>query len=90
MDTNTTTHRSQLMSEVIIAKPSLGMQGFDLKQHLEVIEIELINNALLKTNGVVASSARLLGIRRTTLIEKMKKYQIVKNKCLNESIVLEK
>lgn len=84
MDTNTTIYRSQLMSEIVIAKPSLGMQGFDLKQHLEVIEIDLINDALLRTNGVVASAARLLGIRRTTLIEKMKKYQVVKNKRVNE------
>jgi DNA-binding NtrC family response regulator len=83
MDINSL-NRSHIMSEIIIARPSLGMQGFDLKQHLEVIEIELINDALVKSKGIVASAARLLGIRRTTLIEKMKKYQIVKNKLINE------
>lgn len=84
MDNSFSNSRSQLMSEVIITKPCLGMQGFDLKQHLEVIEIELINDALMRANSVVAAAARLLGIRRTTLIEKMKKYQIIKNKSSNE------
>lgn len=84
MDSNTLNHRSQLMSEVVITKPSLGMQGFDLKQYLEVIEIQLINDALVRANNVVAVAARILGVRRTTLIEKMKKYQIIKNKRINE------
>lgn len=67
------------MDQVIMVKADLNDNGFDLKQHLETIEINLINEALLKAQGVVATAARILGIRRTTLIEKMKKYHIVRN-----------
>ena len=38
------------------------------------IEISMIKQALEQTNGVVAKAAETLGLRRTTLIEKMKKY----------------
>lgn len=67
------------LDEVIMVKPDLSASGFDLKQHLEAIEVALINEALQKAQGVVATAARILGIRRTTLIEKMRKYQIVRN-----------
>jgi len=50
--------------------------GFDLKQQLETIEIGWINAALEACDGVVAKAARQLGIRRTTLVEKMRKYQM--------------
>lgn len=66
------------LDTVIMVKPDLSTTGFDLKQHLEAIEVELIQEALQKASGVVAIAARLLGVRRTTLIEKMKKYHIAK------------
>jgi len=66
------------LNQVVMVKPDLLSQGFDLKQHVVDIEISLINEALLKSEGVVVKAARLLGIRRTTLIEKIKKYQLVK------------
>jgi sigma-54 specific flagellar transcriptional regulator A len=50
--------------------------GFDLKEYLVEIETKLINQALNKSNQVVARAATLLAIRRTTLVEKMKKYGI--------------
>lgn len=53
--------------------PELGM---DLKLHLEKIERGYINQALEQTAGVVARAADLLQIRRTTLVEKMRKYGI--------------
>ena len=40
------------------------------------IEISLIQQALEQTNGVVAHAAQLLGLRRTTLVEKLRKYQL--------------
>ena len=39
----------------------------------------LIEQALSKTNNVVARAASMLNIRRTTLVEKMRKYQIDRN-----------
>ena len=84
MDVEQTQNRMALMDSIILVKPSLDAQGFDLKVYLENIEVELINVALEKSRGIVAMAAKLLGIRRTTLIEKMKKYQIYKNKCIND------
>ena len=48
----------------------------DLRRHLQDIEIILIESALEKSSGKIASAADLLKLRRTTLIEKMKKYSI--------------
>ena len=42
------------------------------------IELKLINEALERTQGVVAHAAHLLGLRRTTLVEKLRKYGIDK------------
>lgn len=67
------------MDQVIMIKPDLAGHNFDLKQHMVDIEVNLINTALAQANGVVARAAKLLGVRRTTLIEKMKKYQLVKS-----------
>ena len=50
--------------------------GIDMKQYLTNIEISLIEQALLKANNVVARAATLLNMRRTTLVEKMRKYDI--------------
>ena len=48
----------------------------DLRRHLQDVEIVLIEEALEKTNNKVALAADKLKLRRTTLIEKMKKYSI--------------
>ena len=47
--------------------------GLDLKSHLLTIESKLIREAMAKSHGSVANAARLLGMRRTTLVEKMRK-----------------
>jgi len=52
--------------------------GIDMKRHLTTIEISLIEKALNETNNVVARAATLLHMRRTTLVEKMRKYEIVR------------
>ena len=54
----------------------LPEQGLDLKLHIEAIEQALITQALDQTAGVVARAADRLQIRRTTLVEKMRKYGI--------------
>lgn len=50
--------------------------GLDLKDHMARIELKLISDALERTQGVVAHAAQLLGLRRTTLVEKLRKYGI--------------
>ncbi len=54
--------------------PRLSPDGVNLKDMITDIEISMIKQALEQTNGVVAKAAETLGLRRTTLIEKMKKY----------------
>ena len=50
--------------------------GINLKDHLSAIEIGLIRKALEEADGTVAEAARLLNIRRTTLVEKLRKYRL--------------
>ncbi|MEW6444903.1 MAG: sigma-54 dependent transcriptional regulator [Pseudomonadota bacterium] len=57
----------------------LPEEGVDLKGLLEDLEVSLIQQALDRTEGIVAQAARLLGIRRTTLVEKMRKYQLARD-----------
>ena len=54
----------------------LPIDGIDMKEYLTNIEISLIEQALIKTNNVVARAATMLKMRRTTLVEKMRKYDI--------------
>ncbi len=49
-------------------------EGIDLKEYLTTLEQNLIQQALDDCGGVVARAASRLSIRRTTLVEKMKKY----------------
>jgi sigma-54 specific flagellar transcriptional regulator A len=42
------------------------------------LETTFIKTALGDANGSVSAAARLLGLQRTTLIEKMKKFSIVR------------
>ncbi len=51
----------------------------DLRRHLRDIEIVMIEAALEKSNGMVSQASDILKLRRTTLIEKMKKYGISKD-----------
>jgi sigma-54 specific flagellar transcriptional regulator A len=47
-----------------------------LKEHLANLEYLLIKQALDEAGGVVAHAANRLKMRRTTLVEKMRKYGI--------------
>jgi sigma-54 dependent transcriptional regulator, flagellar regulatory protein len=55
---------------------TLPPQGIDLRGHMAGIELELLRAALEQSGGVVAHAAPLLGLRRTTLVEKLRKYGI--------------
>lgn len=50
--------------------------GLDLKQHLRELEIGLICQALEEADGVVSRAAKLLKLQRTTLVEKIRKFEI--------------
>lgn len=52
----------------------LPVEGLDLKDYLGNLEQGLIQQALDDAGGVVARAAERLRIRRTTLVEKMRKY----------------
>ena len=54
----------------------LPPEGISLKQRLTDIERTLIEHALERSNGNVSQTARLLNLQRTTLIEKINKYQL--------------
>jgi sigma-54 specific flagellar transcriptional regulator A len=54
----------------------LPPQGIDLRAHVASIEESLIRQALDRSHGIVAQAARLLGLRRTTLVEKLRKFDI--------------
>ena len=55
---------------------ALPPDGLDLRGHLADIERGIIESALLNSDGVVKKAAELLGIRRTTLVEKIRRYGI--------------
>lgn len=60
-----------------VAEPSdplLPQQGLDLRAYLERIERSLIEQALAASGHVIAHAAGKLGLRRTTLVEKIRKY----------------
>lgn len=56
----------------------LPVNGLDLKEYLNDLEKSLIQQALDDAGGVVARAADKLQIRRTTLVEKMRKYEITR------------
>jgi sigma-54 dependent transcriptional regulator, flagellar regulatory protein len=55
---------------------ALPESGLDLRAHLLSIERALVQQALERANGTVAHAARLLNLRRTTLVEKLRKLGI--------------
>ncbi len=75
-DTAETEKMAGISSLPMLSEPRLPRDGIDLKQHLTDIEVSLIEQALDDCNGVVAHAAKKLQIRRTTLVEKMRKYRI--------------
>ena len=56
------------------ASTQLPEKGIDLKEYLGNLERDLIEQALDEADSVVARAAEKLQIRRTTLVEKIRKY----------------
>lgn len=60
--------------------PQIGLyvpsEGMDMAGMLERLETSLVKQALQKTDGNKAQAARLLGLNRTTLVEKVKRMRL--------------
>ncbi|MBV9215046.1 MAG: hypothetical protein JO053_02630 [Acidobacteria bacterium] len=66
-----------LISEINGLSRNIGKEddnGIDLAQEVQQFEISLIRSALVRTAGRQRKAAALLGIKPTTLHEKMKRY----------------
>jgi sigma-54 dependent transcriptional regulator, flagellar regulatory protein len=57
-----------------VQETDIAPAGIDLRAILHDLEGRYIGQALDRTGGVVADAARLLGLQRTTLIEKMRRH----------------
>ncbi|MDH3350139.1 MAG: sigma-54 dependent transcriptional regulator [Gammaproteobacteria bacterium] len=55
---------------------AMQLSHANLKDHLAALEQDLIRQAFEAADGVVAQAAKLLNMRRTTLVEKIRKYHI--------------
>jgi sigma-54 specific flagellar transcriptional regulator A len=62
----------------------LPPEGLDLRDHLFEIERNLIQQALNRAGGTVAHAARLLKLRRTTLVEKLRKFHMLNDATASE------
>ncbi len=69
------TGESSVSSHMLEPSNLLPKDNFDLKDHMANLEYSLIQQALKESDGVVAHAAKRLNMRRTTLVEKMKKYE---------------
>jgi sigma-54 specific flagellar transcriptional regulator A len=67
---------SAVVAAAVTPSDRLPEAGIDLREHIAQIELNLIRDALDRAGGVVAHAAQLLGLRRTTLVEKLRKYGI--------------
>jgi sigma-54 dependent transcriptional regulator, flagellar regulatory protein len=72
------TERNVVEEIICLAQGMMDLpeEGIALKQQLVNIERSLIEQALRRTNGNVSQTARLLQLQRTTLIEKINKYEL--------------
>jgi sigma-54 specific flagellar transcriptional regulator A len=71
--------------ESVAIPAGLPEEGLDLKEYLNDLEMSMIRQALDRADGVVAEAARHLGMRRTTLVEKIRKYGIQREDGTTES-----
>ncbi|MCI0506554.1 MAG: sigma-54 dependent transcriptional regulator [Gammaproteobacteria bacterium] len=62
----------------------LPREGIDLKEHISSLECSLIKQALDDAGGVVAHAAKRLKMRRTTLVEKLRKYGLQRTESMTE------
>ncbi|KTD14760.1 transcriptional regulator FleQ [Legionella gratiana] len=68
----------EALLQVISQGTATSTEGIDLKEHLVKTELALISQALNESDWVVAHAANYLNMRRTTLVEKMRKYGLTR------------
>ena len=69
----------EIVQQPVAPDPSAAMppiHGMDLKQYLANLEKDFIERALQDSGGVVKQAAERLQLRRTTLVEKMRRHNI--------------
>ena len=71
----------EIQAVPVESAPTLDLPdiGVDLPELVGRIERELISRALARTEGNRADAARLLGLKRTTLVEKLKRFPELSN-----------
>lgn len=62
--------------EPLPEEPVLPEGGFDLEKYLRGVERRLIRHALKQSGGNKRRAAALLGLKRTTLVEKIKRLEV--------------
>jgi transcriptional regulator with PAS, ATPase and Fis domain len=70
---NLPTNIRSFISDKKIPRPTLTDEGIDLNQAVEEFEYRLIDEALRRTKGNKQAAARLLGLKRTTLVAKLRR-----------------
>ena len=68
----------EALLQIIGQEQLTSSDGIDLKEHLVKTELALISQALDESDWVVAHAASYLNMRRTTLVEKMRKYGLTR------------
>ncbi|MBI3301042.1 MAG: sigma 54-interacting transcriptional regulator [Deltaproteobacteria bacterium] len=61
------------ISEKKLPRPTLSNDDMDLRQALEQFESRFIDEALRRTNGNKSAAAQMLGLKRTTLVAKLRR-----------------
>ncbi|MFQ5352031.1 MAG: sigma-54 interaction domain-containing protein [Candidatus Binatia bacterium] len=64
---------SSFLPEKRIPRPKMSDDGLDLNSVVEEFENRLIDEALRRTNGNKQAAAKLLGLKRTTLVAKLRR-----------------
>ncbi|QLZ69585.1 sigma-54-dependent Fis family transcriptional regulator [Legionella sp. PC1000] len=77
-ESDTSNSEREALLEVMDQEQISTAEGIDLKEHLVKTELALISQALNESDWVVAHAASYLNMRRTTLVEKMRKYGLTR------------
>ncbi len=67
-------HTSNVEGTTDSDPPTVLPEGTELREYLNELECSMIRSALEENHHVVARAARRLGMRRTTLVERMRKF----------------
>ena len=82
-DLSAMNYDQNLASNSNLQPSRLPRDGIDLKEHISTVECSLIKQALDEADGVVAHAAKRLKMRRTTLVEKLRKYGLQRSETVS-------